>query len=100
MPPTVHEHALLPVGQLSEEAQEARNKDFKKYRKQFTRKISRICTNQDIFNMLLVSSVISSKCKLHKRKLNQFPKEALELLLTSTVHSVVNETNQFKIFFE
>ena len=33
--------ALLPIGQLSEEAQEARNKDLKKFREIFARKISR-----------------------------------------------------------
>ncbi|KAJ4428639.1 hypothetical protein ANN_24684 [Periplaneta americana] len=42
MPPTIHKilingpeiirHAIVPIGQLSEEAQEARNKEFKKYR--------------------------------------------------------------------
>jgi hypothetical protein len=33
--------ALLPIGQLSEEAQEARNKDLKTFRESFSRKISR-----------------------------------------------------------
>ena len=32
----------LPIGMLSEEAQEARNKDFKRFREFFTRKTSRI----------------------------------------------------------
>ena len=49
MPVTVHKilihgafvisNALLPIGQLSEEAQEARNKDFKRYREIHTRKL-------------------------------------------------------------
>lgn len=49
MPVTVHkvlchgkvviDHCILPIGQLSEEAQESRNKDNKRYRLQFTRKI-------------------------------------------------------------
>jgi len=62
------EHAFLPIGQLLEVAHDSRNKDFKKYRRHFTRKISGISTT--IFNMLLVRSdpVISIKQKLHERK--------------------------------
>jgi hypothetical protein len=39
--------ALFPIGQLSEEAQEARNKDTKKFREHYTRKLSRESTNLD-----------------------------------------------------
>lgn len=66
MPPTVHKILIhgpsvvasfgLPIGQLSEEAQESRNKDIKKYREHFTRKSSRIEMNTDLFNRLLLSS--------------------------------------------
>lgn len=67
MPPTVHkvlihgsiivEKALLPIGQLSEEAQEASsNKVFKKYREGYSRKCSRQKTNEDIIHGLLISS--------------------------------------------
>ncbi|XP_076674439.1 uncharacterized protein LOC143372268 [Andrena cerasifolii] len=51
MPASVHKllvhgaeiikHALLPIGQLSEEAQETKHKDFKKFRTNNTRKCSR-----------------------------------------------------------
>lgn len=96
MPPTLHKYfihgpemissALLPIGQLTEEAQEARNKDFKKYREHYSRKCSREKTNEDIFNSFLVSSdpVITNKRKLQKKKLQQLPKEAVELLKTQT----------------
>lgn len=47
---------ILPIGQLSEEAQEARNKDVRRYREHFTRKTSRIDTNTDLLNRLLISS--------------------------------------------
>jgi hypothetical protein len=47
--------AILPVGQLSEEAQESRNKDLKYFRRSHSRKISRSSTNKDVFNLLLVS---------------------------------------------
>ncbi|XP_039967555.1 uncharacterized protein LOC120779423 [Bactrocera tryoni] len=79
MPPTLHKyfihgpelisHAMLPIGQLSEEAQEARNKDFKNFREHFSRKCSRKKANEDIFNRLLISSdpVISTTRKLPKK---------------------------------
>jgi hypothetical protein len=57
MTPTMHKilvhgssiikHALLPIGQLSEEASEARNKHFHLYRQNFARKFSREqCCNE------------------------------------------------------
>lgn len=46
----------IPIGQLSEEAQEARNKDFKRYKKNNSRTFSRIHTNEDVFHFLLISS--------------------------------------------
>lgn len=65
--------ALVPIGQLSEEAQEARNKDIKKYRKCNTRKNSRINTMQDLLNNLLVSSdpfISSLRKQTHTKKNN------------------------------
>jgi hypothetical protein len=47
---------LIPIGNFSEEAQEARNKDFKNYRERFSRKTSRIDNMTDVFKRLLVSS--------------------------------------------
>lgn len=67
---------------LTEEAQEARNKDFKKYREQYSRKCSREQSNIDVFNLLLLSSdpIITSKRQLPKKKLQSLPPEALHLL--------------------
>lgn len=66
MTPTVHKvlihgpeiinQAILPIGQLSEEAQESRNKDFKCYRERFSRKTSRTENLMDIMNRLFISS--------------------------------------------
>lgn len=66
MPPSMHKVLIhgadiikslnVPIGQLSEEAQEARNKDFKRYRENNSRTSSRIHTNEDIFHFLLISS--------------------------------------------
>lgn len=97
MPPTLHKYfihgpeivasALLPIGQLTEEAQEARNKDFKQYRERYSRKCSREKTNEDVFNSFLLSSdpVITSKRKLPKKKLRHLPKEAVDLLKSRPV---------------
>ena len=48
--------AILPIGQLSEEAQEARNKDLKSIRERHSRTISRVKTNEDLNRQFLVTS--------------------------------------------
>jgi hypothetical protein len=58
MPPSMHkmlmcgsidiQYAFLPIEQLSEEAQESRNKDYSNFRENNTRKMSRISTNTDL----------------------------------------------------
>ena len=53
---TVIKHALLPIGQLSEEASEARNKHFCLYRQNYARKFSREACNRDVINRLLLTS--------------------------------------------
>lgn len=79
MPVTVHKilihsaevikSALLPIGQLSEEAQEARHKDCRRFREHHTQKTSRSTTNRDLLNMLFITSdpVINSHRELQKR---------------------------------
>jgi hypothetical protein len=52
----VIENTLLPIGQLSEEAAEARNKYFRLYRQNFARKFCRVSCNLDVLNRLLLSS--------------------------------------------
>ena len=93
MPQSVHkvllhgfmviERMSLPIGLMSEEAQEASNKNFKKFRENFTRKCSRIKTNTDLLNRLLCSSdpLISSLRQPQTRKnAKQFSSEVLMLL--------------------
>ncbi|XP_043467796.1 uncharacterized protein LOC122502016 [Leptopilina heterotoma] len=68
MPPSMHIILLhgylvlkkfdLPIYMMSEEAQETRNKDIKRFREFHSRKKSRVCTNQDVFERLLTSSDI------------------------------------------
>lgn len=93
MPATVHKilvhstevinTALLPIGQLSEEAQEARNKDCRRFRLHHTRKRSRIATNTDLLKMLLITSdpVINSLREIPNKKADKLPSEVLQLIV-------------------
>lgn len=93
MTPTMHkvlvhggaiiEHALLPIGQLSEEAAEARNKHFRSYRQNHARKCSREVCNADIYNRLLLSSdpLISSMKKAKRPSIKSFSPETISLLI-------------------
>ena len=87
------ENAILPIGLLSEEAQEARNKDIKRYREHNTRKTSRLHTMQDLFNNLLISSdpLISSLRKLKKKNQILYGDEAKNLVFIG--NAVTNEEN-------
>ncbi|KAJ8731163.1 hypothetical protein PYW07_004327 [Mythimna separata] len=70
------EKALLPIGLLSEEAAEARNKHFRMYRYNFARQFSRIDCNADVMNRLLLSSdplLTSLRLKPKKRKQSPSP---------------------------
>ena len=87
----IHGHAIinaaaLPIGQLSEDAQEARNKDIKKSRENFARKSSRAQTMEDVFKRLLASSdpVISSLQKMRPKKSDPLSPKVLELLVSSS----------------
>lgn len=93
MPTTLHkilihgkdimEKCIFPVGILSEEAQECRNKDYKKYRLRHSRKCSRIATNQDVMNRMMVTSdpLISKLTpSFTKKKHNQLSEEVMALL--------------------
>lgn len=75
--------AVSPIGQLSEDAQEARNKDYKNYRYHHARKCSREATNRDVFNRLLFTSdpyISSIRHQVDKITLD-LPEEVIELLI-------------------
>lgn len=81
--PEVVENALLPIGQLSEEAAEARNKHFRQYRQNFARKFSRIDCNTDVIQRLLLTSdpfIAAGSKTLYKNK-KAFMPETLEMLV-------------------
>lgn len=82
---SVIDYALLPIGDLSEEAAEAKNKDIKNFRLNHTRKISRIASNTDLLNRLLLSSdpLITGLRKLPKKKKASLPQEVLDLICLS-----------------
>jgi len=81
--PIIIENALLPIGQLSEEAAEARNKHFRLYRQNYARKFSRMSCNLDVLNRLLLSSdpFLTGMRPLPRKKTKPFLKETLEMLL-------------------
>lgn len=95
MPVTVHKiliHgadvincAIVPIGQLSEEVQESRHKEVRRFRELNTRKSSRIKTNEDLLHSLLISSdpVVSSFRKIEPSKKLEMFVEAKELLCDS-----------------
>lgn len=93
--PQITTHALLPFGQLSEEA---RNKDFKSYREHFSRKCSREKSNEDIFNRFLISSdpIISNMSKHYEKKISVLPQQVLDLLL---LPEISEENNSDDIYF-
>ena len=72
----------LTIGMLREEAQEARNKDFKKFWESFPRKCSRSKINEDLLWRLMCSSdpIVSDLRAPHHPKKEEFPDGVLELL--------------------
>lgn len=92
MPTSVHivlihgyaiiEMGALPIGQLSEDAQEARNKDIRRYRESFARKCTREKTMSDVFHRLLASSdpLITNLQKLKIKHSAPLTSDIIELL--------------------
>ncbi|CAH0689249.1 unnamed protein product [Chilo suppressalis] len=81
--PSVIRHAILPIGTLSEEAAEARNKHFRKFREQYSRKFSRTECNMDVLNRLLLTSdpyLTSIRPKVSKKS-KPFKPESREMLM-------------------
>lgn len=72
-------HALLSIGEMSEDAQESCNKYINRYCQDFTRKCSRTKTMEDLFLHLLVASdpFISSLRKLPKKNSNPYHQKQL-----------------------
>lgn len=76
-------NAIIPIGDLSEEASESRNKDFRRFRAQNSRKMSRMSSNEDVIKFLLLSSdplLSSIRPTFDTKKKKAFFKETLDLL--------------------
>ncbi|KAL4088601.1 hypothetical protein QTP88_015577 [Uroleucon formosanum] len=105
MPASVHKVLLhgaavirfapLPIGKLSEEAQESRNKEYKVYREHHTRKNSRFNTNEDLMHALLFTSdpYISSLRNTFPKYAQDFS-EDIKKLLRPIESNGANETNE------
>lgn len=88
--PDVVAEAILPIGQLSEEAAEARNKHIRMFRLNYARKFSRVACNSDVLNrLLLTSDPVLTGMRTRKSK-NKLPLSAdvLNLLLESDILNV------------
>lgn len=78
----VAQYALLSIGELSEEAAESNNKNYNAFRRDHTRKMSRVLTNTDLLNRLLLSSdpFITGLRKLPCKKKSVMSRQVLDLL--------------------
>ena len=92
MPVTVHkilihgalviENFLIPIGQLSEDVQESRHKEFRQFRLDNSRKVSRTKANTDILHNLLISSdpLVTSLMPNKSNKLKTISQDIIFLL--------------------
>ena len=82
---TVMENAILPIGLMTEEAAEARNKHIRLYRQDYARKFSREQCNLDVMNRLLLSSdpLISSIRPKPKKRSTPHSEEAKQMLISA-----------------
>lgn len=81
--PEIISSAILPIGQLSEDAQESTNKLIKQNRLSFSRKISRVTNIEDVFRRLLATTdpFISTHRKPATKKLKSLLPDAVALLV-------------------
>ena len=97
---SVIKDSILPIGQSSKEAAEARNKHFREYRYNFARKFNRTECNKHILNRLILTSdsLFSNVTKISLRKRKLLSKEAIVLLKEpklKTHYNVIVNVNFF-----
>lgn len=84
--PHIISASILPIGQLTEEAQEASNKVFKRFRENYSRRISREKTNEDVLNRLLIASdPLISNIDPPQKLSKILPKEVLKLIVPPNI---------------
>lgn len=93
--PEIIASALLPIGQMSEEAQESCNKFIRKFRQDFSRKNSRKLTMEDVLLRLLLHSdpYISSVRKLPKKGRRKLSRVARTLIVVDVDTDTEDETD-------
>ncbi|XP_071652458.1 uncharacterized protein, partial [Temnothorax longispinosus] len=85
--PEIIQHSVLPIGQMSEDAQEACNKFFGIYRLHFARKNYRQKTLEDVKRFLVASDPYISSCrKLPVKPLKSLSTETINLLSPLSVN--------------
>ncbi|KAL0853167.1 hypothetical protein ABMA27_012926 [Loxostege sticticalis] len=92
--------SCLPIGILSEEAGEARNKDFRNTRERHTRKTGRLQNNEDIMHNFLISSdpyISHLKPKYNIFKTSSMFPEAMQLLITEETKEFEEEEEQIEV---
>lgn len=74
---------MLPIGMMSEEAQEASNKVYKQVRQKHTRKMDRAKTITDLMHMMLamLDPVIAKARGFLKEKNHDLPEQVLPLII-------------------
>jgi len=75
------EENIIPIGQLSEDAQESRHKDARNFRRDFARKSCRKFTNKDLMSRLFLTSDPLRSSKLFKYREKQEMREEVKQLL-------------------
>ena len=110
MPPSVHKilmqgaevinSSLLPVGQMSEDAQESTNKYIKKFQEYFSRKFSRVKIMEDMLHLLLKSDPFNSSCanyqKKKKNSMSLLP-EDISLLVAPSIPVSKGSSSNFRV---
>lgn len=91
--------SLLPIGQLSEEAQEACNKLFKEFRLRFARKNYREKTMEDVFKRFLeMSDPFISNCRpIPQKPLKSLSEDVLQLLKPPSTPTYENIAEQLQM---
>ncbi|GFQ92133.1 uncharacterized protein TNCT_540451 [Trichonephila clavata] len=88
--------SIIPIGQMSEEVKETRNKDSRYFCEHHTRKFNRKQSIEDMIQMLLVSSdpYITILRKIKRKKKEFLPKEILGMLKTPQVSFSQHESSE------
>lgn len=76
--------SIVPIGHLSEEVSESRNKDFRRYREHHSRKINYVACNEDVLHSLLITSdpmLAQIRPRMETSKKRIMFKEATDLVI-------------------